>query len=285
MNKNKGESLGSGVLDYIYQRVRNQNKNFLSLIVGETGSGKSYAGMKLGEVLDPSFDISKVAFTSQEFITLVRHFEAAEERGEEIRGKVILFDEMQISAGNREWWSEQNKRINQIMSTFRRQNLIVFFTTPHSSFIDSASKKLLHAVFVTEKNRPGYVKPLFIASNPMKDKLYYIHMRVRNKDCVEMISHLKLGLPSAILRKDYEEKKRLFNKKINASASIMLDDEMKLDSQAPDQLDPLDKKLYSLKTQYGTSAKKSAEQLGMRYNSVLRRLKKLRERGFFKEDE
>ena len=55
--------MGSSFLGYIKDLVYNKNKNFLCVVCGSTGSGKSYSSLRLAEALDPNFDVSRIAFT------------------------------------------------------------------------------------------------------------------------------------------------------------------------------------------------------------------------------
>ena len=50
----------SAFITFIHNRVLVQNKNFMMVVVGATGSGKSYSCMALGEALDPTFNIERV---------------------------------------------------------------------------------------------------------------------------------------------------------------------------------------------------------------------------------
>jgi len=52
-------------VSYIKQRIRN-NKNFIGIVSGSTGSGKSWSSLSIGEQADPKFDIDRVVFSGGE---------------------------------------------------------------------------------------------------------------------------------------------------------------------------------------------------------------------------
>ncbi|GAI81262.1 unnamed protein product, partial [marine sediment metagenome] len=62
-------------------------------------------------------------------------------------GSVILFDEPQVEGNARNWQSEMNKALSQLISTFRNQRLIILFATPYLEFIDKQSRILFHGEF------------------------------------------------------------------------------------------------------------------------------------------
>jgi hypothetical protein len=62
-------------------------------------------------------------------------------------GSVIVFDEPQVEGNARNWQSEMNQALSQLISTFRNQRLVVFFATPFLEMIDKQSRILFHGEF------------------------------------------------------------------------------------------------------------------------------------------
>jgi len=58
-------------LSAIQTRLLKLNKNFLACCVGPPGSGKSFAMMRIAEILDPEFNIDRVVFSSEQFRQLL----------------------------------------------------------------------------------------------------------------------------------------------------------------------------------------------------------------------
>ena len=127
---------------YIKQRTR-QNKNFLFIISGQTGSGKSWSGLSIGEMVNKDFDVGRVVFRGKELMVLINS------KAPKKKGTFILWDEAGIDLSNRNWQANANRMINFLMQTFRHRCFVLCFTAPYSDFIDKSTRKLFHAEFRT----------------------------------------------------------------------------------------------------------------------------------------
>jgi len=217
----KQRGTGSYFLGYIKHRLE-RNKNFLLAITGPTGSGKTYSGLRIGELLDKDFTIDRVVFTSREFMRVING-------GTLRRGSVILYDEAGVGLSARQWQSVQNKLINFVMQTFRHRNLIVIFTSPDLSFMDASSRKLLHCyaetVGIDSERKVVKLKPLLLQTNQRSGDVYYKYLRVILPGRgVVPIKRFAVSLPSIQLVRDYEEKKRNFTQELNESIMQDLED-------------------------------------------------------------
>ena len=127
------------ILDMVFKK----NRNCLIIITGDTGTGKSYLALKLAQELDPTFtpeNISeRVVCHPKQFIDLV-----VNKKDELKTGSVIVMDEAGVSMASREWYSYNNKALDYILQTFRYQKLIVIFTVPNMSFVDSHARRLFN---------------------------------------------------------------------------------------------------------------------------------------------
>lgn len=204
---------GSYFLSYILKRVE-RNKNFLAAITGPTGSGKSYAAMRISELLDPSFSIDRVVFTPKEFMQLLNS-------GTLSRGSVVLFDEAGVGISAKAWQSVQNKLLSYVLQTFRHRNFIVLFTSPHLGFMDASSRKMLHSymetVGIDTKRQLVKLKPLLLQVNQRSGECYYKYLRaiVPGKGIIP-VKQFAVGLPSPALVAAYEEKKTAYTSSLNA---------------------------------------------------------------------
>ena len=131
-------------VDLFRRRIRN-NKNCLVIFTGDTGSGKSYGALRFAEKLDPEFNEKRIVFTPDKFLEIIRHDKELHS------GNVIIFDEAGVGMASREWYSIQNKILSYVLQTFRFKNLIVIFTVPDFTYIDSQARKLFHFYFETSK--------------------------------------------------------------------------------------------------------------------------------------
>jgi ABC-type dipeptide/oligopeptide/nickel transport system ATPase component len=199
---------------HIKKRLQNLNRNWLAVIVGETGSGKSFLALKLGQLIDPEFNITKVVFSPSEFMKLITS-------GILRKGDCIVWDEAGVSVPAREWYSISNKSINYIAQTFRHDNLAVIFTVPNFDYIDSQLRKLFHTYIETQHiNRVKKlcrVKWLNISYDGRTKKLYMKYPRVNIRGVDYKIKKVGIGLPTQELQDDYEKKKRKFTDKLKRS--------------------------------------------------------------------
>lgn len=194
----------------VKNRLHKRNKNWLAIVCGETGSGKSYTALKIAKAIDPSFNIDRVVFTVKEFMELVTSKKIK-------RGMVIVFDEAGVQIASREWYSLRNKSINYVLQTFRHQNLGVIFTTPTFDFIDKQTRKLFHAYIETQKINKKHkyvlVKWLNLQPNPKYDKTYFKYQRT-SKDGTYKINRVKIYKPEKDLITEYERKRRKYTTKL-----------------------------------------------------------------------
>lgn len=203
---------------YILQRIRN-NKNFISCITGQTGSGKSFTALREGEVLDPNFTIDNVCFTPKEFMNLVNGKTKSLKKG-----SIIIYDEVQVSMSHLDYQSLQSKLINYVLQTFRHRNFILFMTSPHFKFINASARKLFHSrmetVSIDYKNKICNLKPFLLQTNQESGDVYHKYLRVAVKGKgVLPLKTLKVGMPSEQILKAYEEKKTIFTRELNESIS------------------------------------------------------------------
>jgi hypothetical protein len=204
-----GESIGIKFIKRIYGRLRYKNKNWLAIICGETGSGKSYSALSLGSKIGRVH----IVFNPLEFMTLLNSDKLS-------KGDVIIFDEAGVGISSREWYTVQNKLIGSVLQTFRNMNLAVIFTTPNLSFIDIQARKLFHNYFETAyldyEKKETYLKVYDIQVNSRLDKIYYKNPKIRDDTGrVYCMDKLILDKPADKLVEYYEDRKTRYTDKLN----------------------------------------------------------------------
>lgn len=139
-------NLNSPLLRMIWKRLHHENKNFLVLVLGETGSAKSYSSIRNCELIEayihPTFSVRNVCMSFLQFMDLL----TAKGDKRLPRGSALTYEELGISGDADEWWSKTNKILKYILQTFRTRNLAVFFTVPDEILVDSRIKSMFHAV-------------------------------------------------------------------------------------------------------------------------------------------
>jgi len=207
---------------YIHQRIA-RKKNFMALITGEVGSGKSYTSLSIGEQTDPSFNAGRVVFDPLELINLIEHGEKVDGEMRKLpRGSVIIFEEAGVGFNNKNWMSKTNKMLNYVFQTFRHKGYILILNTPYADFIDSASRKIFQAEFHTMKilqqKKLCQIKPQLIQYNSRYKKYYYKQLKVLTTRGVRPIKYWNVKIPSEDLIKEYEKKKTAFTSALNKRA-------------------------------------------------------------------
>ena len=227
----KGKKVGF-LNSYILRRIE-RNKNFVCCITGQTGSGKSYAALKEGEILDPNFDIRNVCFTPEEFMDLVNG------KSKELkRGAVIVYDEVQVTMGALDYQSLQAKLINNCLQTFRYMGFILFMTSPYFHFINKSARMLFHSRWETNgidyTEKRCKLKPFLLQTNQKSGETYEKYLRAWTKKTgLVPVNTTKVGMASAKLVKEYEAKRKAWSEQNNRETTEMLEEKKNGKKKAP----------------------------------------------------
>lgn len=217
--KIKKEKREPVLVQYIKQRVLKRNKNFVMVFIGPTGSGKSYSALRLAEQLDPTFSVDRVCFKAKDFMYKINELVELSDKGEDIRGKVLLWDEMGVEHNARSFMTISNRVINYFFQTSRHLNLIVIMTVPLLSFIDSSTRRLMHGFAEMQGidigNKTASVKVKLNQVNVMSGKEYPKYLRYRRNNRTYVSKKLKFKMPPKELYEPYELKRKAFTKELN----------------------------------------------------------------------
>jgi len=261
LKKNKDPSW----VTYIKGRIK-KHQNMLLAIIGKTGSGKSYAGLSIAEMLDKNFTVDRVIFGFRDLMRVINSGETFKP------GTCFVWDEFQIDAGSRDWQSVANRLINSLLSTFRHKNFILIITTPYLDFIDNQSRKLLHAEMETKKidykKKETKLKPQLIQYNGRNKKFYYKYLRIRTAKGIRPIVSWSIKKPSKELVEAYEAKKTEFTTKLNQGIEAQLNDiENNKKPKEKKPLTLLQMESMRLRAKYNDS-KKVAKAMGLTVRTV-----------------
>lgn len=167
----------------------------------------------------PWFKIDYVVFSVEDFFNLVASDKVKQ-------GSVILFEEIGLAAGNREYYSDRNKLMSKLTQIFRTKNLIVFYTAPR---LEMADKQLLclctgliKTICIDRTKNQGWVKifdPVHydIKRNNWQQRLTRIKKRSPinpNRMWSLKIKITKIHKPSIHLLNQYEKARNAFTDKI-----------------------------------------------------------------------
>lgn len=193
--------------EQISDRINKNNLNAICIWVGPTGVGKSYAALRMAELVDPGFSMRKLVFRPLDFLDLVNDPSLT-------KGSVVLWDEMGLGMPARDWTSIFNKSIGFVLQSFRYRNLALFMTVPDQAFIDSQARRLFHyyieCLGVLKGQGISNAKPFVVDHSARFDKDYMKYPIVKRPDGPRQIASIQFKLPSSRLRSDYETKRKAY---------------------------------------------------------------------------
>ena len=205
-------------------------KNALIVVVGQAGSGKSYATISLmigiylyktGRMPTPEDIIgTHCLFKAQ---VLLEHLNSRDLKVAEAWN----WDEAGVDMSHKAHASIQNRAINFLLQTFRNQRQIVFFTVPTIRFIDASARKLIHyqleAKSVDKSRSMCKVKPLLCQYNVRKDEVYYHNLKYpAGGGMFQEIDNMGVPLAPKEFIDMYEGKKNIYTSDLNLDIQNML---------------------------------------------------------------
>jgi len=214
-----------------------KNKNAILTIVGETGSGKSYGALRLGEMLDKEFSIARVCFTPFEFLKLIDdHLKGIKKLP---AGSVIIVDEAGVQYSARSWQSFHNKVLGLLSQSFRSLNWIVIFTLPSLGWFEKQARQLTHFVLIADhidySRNMAYFKLIEMTTNPITGEIQpHYPMKRKPSGELEITKFVTFKKPSEALNEAYEQKKLEWQTKRYGSITELMSkvDEGKLGFEA-----------------------------------------------------
>lgn len=181
-----------------------RNQNWLCVITGDTGTGKSFSSLRLGSLIDEDFKIENVVFDVKELIDLI-----------EVRppGSLLVLDEAGISFGSRDFMSKQNKVMSSVIQMFRFKQIALIWTLPDISMIDIQARRLMHNFLETQpidyKKEQTRVKWFEVYIDRWTGEFRHRFMKVETGNMgFAVVKVVNFNKPSEDLIKSYEKKKR-----------------------------------------------------------------------------
>lgn len=202
---------GEAVVDYLYNQWR---KKILVIVkfLGLSGMGKSYASLRLGELLAKKMHGDKYKISRRNIVKnlleLIRFIKSVE-----MEGEIMIIEEMSVLFPSRRAMSGSNVDANAIIDTVRKKGIIIIGNYPLNKTVDSHIEAMCCLQLVTmQLNKTkgiSIVSPLRLQTNPVIPKTY--HHKLIDKKGNE-IDYTFFRLPSKELINPYElEKDKLMD--------------------------------------------------------------------------
>jgi len=206
----------------IASRPTRKNTNFLCVVVGLPGTGKSYSCIRLGQLVtdeineynrkhdkpEIEFSMNNVVFTPGDFLRRIHGKDAL------TPGSVIIFEEVGTSLDSKDALTKLNKMIAHVVETMRYRKYITFFNLPRFMNLDKTIRSLCHCVIETKKivhhKNFCYIKPLLTQFNPKLDKAYHRYVKFKDGGKQHKATSVKLRKPTTKIRNEYERMKHAF---------------------------------------------------------------------------
>ena len=152
-------------LDKVKKRINKKDMDYVMVVDGSEGSGKSIQAGQIGKYVDPTLNLNRFCFNSSEFVKAIQNAK---------KGQCVIFDEAFSGLSSRAALSQVNKLIVELMMEMRQKNLFVIIVLPSFFLLDKyvalwRARALIHIYF--GKN---YQRGFFVAFNAHRKKLIYL---------------------------------------------------------------------------------------------------------------
>lgn len=185
-----------------------EDSNTLWTIVGDTGDGKSYATLKLGEVLDPEFTIDQIAFDIVEFLELVMDDSYGQ-------GTIVALEEGSVEASAYDWHSVSNRVFAKVLDTWRHQNRMGLINLPNFQALEKGARRRTKGLVEMQYAVPWkeYSQGKFkeVHYNNVTDNFTTPFPVIDNK----VRKYIRFSMPSDDLVEAYEKRKKEYTAELN----------------------------------------------------------------------
>jgi len=203
---------GNPIFRRVWNRLHKEDKNYLAIFCGQTGSGKSESCIEFARNIDPNFSPKNIVFSVEDFFALLNSKKLKP-------GSAIVWEELGVSADSRTFFSLQNRAITYCFETFRYLNLAVLMNVPGLGMVDSRVRKLAHQYFETitiyRRRKVCKCKVMDMEYNPRLDKIYFKYPKIYLEDSLVKVSSLEFNKPPDSLVVPYLKMKKRFSSELN----------------------------------------------------------------------
>lgn len=206
----------SPILRYLWRRMHVNNKNCMICLVGDPGQGKSWAAIRLAELLDPAFNADKVSFRPERMLERINE--------DHPTGDITVADEAGVSMNAKTWWESDQIQIGNILETWRHQNRGLVFTLPIFEKLQKDARGLIDVIMtaygIDRVEGSSRWRFQLLETNNVTGDIYRPYPRLPDPETGTITKYktIDLGRPSKELREHYQERKEEYTNEINQNA-------------------------------------------------------------------
>lgn len=259
-----------------------QTKGRMNVInfIGLPGTGKSWACLRLAELLAYDFHMNKYKITRRNVVNslleLLRFIRAVK-----IDNEIVVCEEIGVWLSSRRAMSSENVDAGFVWDTLRKKRVIVITNNPVSKHVDSKlltlSTMRIETLSLNKHLGVCTIKPLRMQTNPSTAKTYMHRLNHNGYEVHRCI----IGKPSKELTDEYEASKDSFldklYKKLEKKHQDKLDKELGYVATRLINPTPVESERYKL-FQNGMTVPEIALKLGLSDTSVYRAIRTYKEK-------
>ena len=145
------------LLSPVKKRVLTKDRDFVMVVDGEEGAGKSVLAQQLAKYFDPTFNLNRIVFTSDDFLRIIKDPRTK-------KGQAVVLDEAFSAANSRASLTEVNRAMIGVATEMRQKNLFVILCIPSFFDLDKyfalwRCRTLVHVYFTPEEHRRYIIFP------------------------------------------------------------------------------------------------------------------------------
>lgn len=198
----------------LIKRIIRTDQDWLHIVTGYEGSGKSNLGIQICKTIDPTFIVKRITFTSEEFLIAINEAKPYQ---------AILMDEGVEGFFSRRAMSKENVDIAKTLTQIRFKNLFICICIPDWFLLDSyvRSHRVRSLTVVKERG-------IFAFYSKRQTKKIRRNPNNKVTEYGTAFFHNTFKKPDYPLWDDYENKKKKYT---NTGSKVVWDLRQKIDKK------------------------------------------------------
>jgi DNA-binding CsgD family transcriptional regulator len=284
MSKANKKVLLEGILtNGLFKERFGKNKNVLLAITGPTGSGKSYACLRIAELwyqerFHKPFPPENICFSNGEAMKLISS-------GKLEKGELLVLEEVGVNLGSLDFQQKASKMFVYILQSFRSMNIGLLMNLPVLTMLNKGSRQLLHGHMITtgidSRNKQCKLKLYLHQLNQNSGKSYWKYPRIKIDGKALAIKRLAYNIPTSELSSPYESKKLKYLTDLTTEFSNEYDEieRDKIKAMARDDLTDKQREVYNL-LQKGYNQVEIARIRGVYPSAIWEQVQAIKNKGY-----